>query len=105
MRKATIVTLLFVLSIQGCAFLGIDFSDDRTIAIQKSPYLITVDGDIEKYDYVFVNNVLSHLDRQAFQDDNFTAWKINVSDITTINKTTIHNTGGDDDGTNSVSDD
>ena len=64
MKGLNLVVVAFVLLLQGCSFYGINFEDKRTITIQKAPYMITVSGDIEIYDYVFVDKVLTRLNKK-----------------------------------------
>ena len=82
MLKLSNITAAFLLT--GCGGFGVDLSDDRTIAIQKSPYLITMNGDITEHDIRAVNGILSFLSTQQFQDDNFTAFSVKINDNTIV---------------------
>ena len=85
-KKLTLSVLVFTLMMQGCAFFGIDLTDDRTITVIKSPYLVSLSGDITEHDQKFVNHTLHFLSTQPFQNYEFKAVTVTVtgseSDIT-----------------------
>jgi len=66
-----------VMLLAGCSGLGLDFTDDRTIVIQKSPYLVIASGDLEVTDIEFINTTINTLQQAKFEPFIFTP--INVS--------------------------
>jgi len=68
-----------ILLLNGCAGLGVDLSDDRTIVIQKSPYLVIASGDLEQHDYDGIREILSDLDLQPFCSFDFEPIIVNVN--------------------------
>ena len=78
-KKTTIAVLAFMLLLQGCAFLGIDLTDDRTITVIKSPYLVNLSGDVAAEDEMFVRHTLELLATQPFQNYQFQAVQIHVT--------------------------
>ena len=77
--KLSPFALALMLGLNGCAIGSIDLTEDRTITIVKSPYLINVSGDIEETDKVFITQTLSFLHNQKFRDYNFTSIEISVT--------------------------
>jgi len=73
-----IVALSIIIYLSGCSALGIDLSEDRTIAIQKSPYLIVISGDLKREDQIFINSTIRQLANEKYIDHNFTAIKVGV---------------------------
>jgi len=88
MEKIYIYTVLvFTLFINiGCGGLGFDFTENRTIAIQKSPYVIIVDGDFTKRDLNSVDRILSILSTQPYQESNNSNFDVHINDNTNIIK-------------------
>ncbi len=84
--------LLFMFMLNGCAFLGIDLTETRTIAIQKDPYVIVLDGDLEHKDLEAAKEILIFLSSQRFQKADNSNFKVNVTDQTIITKGTRMNT-------------
>ena len=78
-KGITALVLMFILLLQGCAFLGIDLTEDRTITVVKSPYLINVSGDIEEKDQQFVADTLLFLSKQPYKYHKFEAVQIQVT--------------------------
>ncbi len=80
------LVLIFIFLLNGCSFLGIDLTETRTIAIQKSPYLIVLDGDIEQKDIAHVEKMMTMLSTQPYIKEEHYNFKVNVSDQTVIVK-------------------
>ena len=78
-RKLTLTVFVAIVMLQGCAFFGIDLTDDRTITVVKSPYLVNLSGDIEAKDEVFVRHTLNFLATQPFTNYEFQAVQIHVT--------------------------
>ena len=85
------MVLLFVALLNGCSILGIDLTDDRTITVIKSPYLISLSGDVEQADEKFVSHTLNFLSTQPFQEYNFTSVQIHVSGSESDYKRSLNN--------------
>ena len=91
MKKiGTYITLavMAVLNVTGCAFLGIDLTDDRTIAISKPPYTVALDGDIEAKDLKMTYQILEFLATQKTEGTYNPNIVVHITDQTTITKGT-----------------
>ena len=89
MKKiGTYITLvvMVVLNVTGCAFLGIDLTDDRTIAISKPPYTVALDGDIEAKDLKMTYQILEFLAAQKTEGSYNPNIVVHITDQTTITK-------------------
>ncbi len=82
------LVLTFMFIFNGCAFLGIDFTETRTIAIQKSPYVVIMDGDIEQKDIKHVEKMIQMLSTQPYIKHDNANFQVHVTDQTTITKGT-----------------
>jgi len=78
-KKLILVVLVFTLVMQGCSFLGLDLEEERAIAVQKSPYMIVMEGDLQKEDYIAVAQMLKFLGDTSYKDSNFTAWHLDYA--------------------------
>ena len=58
--------------------MGANFASTRTISITKSPYRVTVSGDVHNGDERFITNTLSILSQTPYVDHTFTDTKIFV---------------------------
>lgn len=86
-----VLALMFILN--SCAFYGVDFTVDRTIAIQKSPYVIIFDGDLTNKDFKNADRMLALLARQPFEDANNSNFQVLINNKTEVVKSeTITNT-------------
>ena len=77
-RTANLVVLLFVVLLNGCSFLGANLASTRTISITKSPYRVTVSGDVHSGDERFITRTLGILAQTPYVDHTFTDTKIFV---------------------------
>ena len=55
----------------GCSGLGLDFTDERTIAITRPPFQIVVSGDLTNADKEVMIDVIKILDATEFKDYDF----------------------------------
>ena len=58
--------------------MGANLASTRTISITKSPYRVTVSGDVHSGDERFITNTLHILSQTPYVDHNFTDTKIFV---------------------------
>jgi len=82
------IVLLFVFLLNGCSFLGIDLTENRTIAISKPPYTIALDGDLEQKDLDKAYQILEFLSTQKLEGVTNTDFKVNITDQTIVVKGT-----------------
>ena len=98
-----ILAMMSALLFSGCAFMGIDMTEDRTITIVKSPYLINASGDLEVSDKLFIKDVLKELEKTRYIKHKFEPVIINVSgsesEDKVFNTTLSQNSSGTDNGT------
>ena len=78
MKLATLAVLTFVIMLQGCSFLGANLASTRTISITKSPYRVTVSGDVHSGDERFITRTLGILANTPYVEHQFTDTKIFV---------------------------
>jgi hypothetical protein len=76
---AASVVLVFIILLNGCAFMGIEFGTHRTISVEKSPIRVVLSGDITHEDYVFAHDMVDVLSKLRYRDHNFTSVEIHVS--------------------------
>ena len=72
-----IIFTIFLLT--GCNGLGVDLTAERTIVIQKSPYLIIASGDLEMEDMVFINDMIVALQQAKFEEFCFNPIDVSIN--------------------------
>jgi len=68
--------------------MGIDLTENRTIAISKPPYTIALDGDIEHKDLEYTYKVLEFLSTQKLEGITNESFVVHITDQTNISKGT-----------------
>ncbi len=63
--------VLAILIISGCSAPGLDFTEQRTIAITKPPYQIIISGDLKGADKKAINELVHQLSKYKFEDYTF----------------------------------
>ncbi len=82
------VVLVFTLALNGCSFLGVDLTENRTIAISKSPYTIALDGDLEQEDLDQAYKILEFLSTQKLEGELNPNFTVQITDQTVVVKGT-----------------
>ena len=77
--------------------MGIDLTDDRTITVVKSPYLINLSGDVEREDQEFVAHTIEFLSKQPYKYHKFEAIQVHVTGSETDSKRPMIINDDDDD--------
>ncbi len=60
--------ILAIVIISGCSAPGLDFTEQRTIAITKPPYQIIISGDLKGSDKKVINDLVHQLSKYTFEN-------------------------------------
>ena len=69
---------MILLLITGCSMFGIEFGTHRTLTVEKSPYRVTLSGDVQKDDYKAAKAILQFLSHKRYRNHKFEPIKVEV---------------------------
>ncbi len=88
-KKLSVMVLVFMFALNGCSMMGLDLTENRTMAISKPPYTIVLEGDLRHKDLRVAKDIMRFLSKQEFQGITNSEFKVIVNDQTAVNKSDI----------------